>query len=95
MENAPCQPNPGCKYYPNCYTDTHHLLYPSNSYVTPLERLYRSLEENTVELCRSEHDAVHATQEPPAKPTREAMIQALGSSMVYISVTKRKQIYGE
>lgn len=95
MEKVPCEQNDACKYYPNCYEDTHHLLYPSADYTTPLERLYRSLDDNKVEMCRQQHDELHRTQQPPEKPTREEMLHEIGSAMIYISTTKRKQIYGE
>lgn len=90
-----CEPNEECKYFPDCFESTHHLFYPERDYRTPLERLFRSLDENKVELCRSKHDQLHAEQDPPLRPTREEMLQALSGSMIYISCTKRKQIYGE
>lgn len=95
MEAIPCEPNDACKYAPHCFTSIHHLYWPARDYTTPLERLYRSLDENKIEMCREVHDRLHALEQPPEKPTREEMLHELGYAMIYISTTKRKQIYGE
>ena len=59
------------------YKDTHHIFWPAGFYKTAIEKAFRELPENKVEMCRAEHDNIHASEEPPAKPGREFMINAL------------------
>jgi len=65
--------NPDCKYYPNCYSDTHHLAFPRCNFRSKLERAYRNA--SRVQLCRREHDEVHANWcgRYPKKPTAQEM----------------------
>jgi hypothetical protein len=87
--------NTDCPYYETgCFSDTHHQMWPSDQFITPVERLFRELPENKEQLCRLEHDEIHATQEPPAKPRRTEMIQAIGEAGIYLSVRARKALYG-
>lgn len=90
-----CGDNPECGYYPRCYEDTHHLYFPDRNYITPLEKVFRGLPENQVDMCREEHDTLHATTSPPDMPTRDEMLIALEGTMSYISSTQRRQIYGK
>ena len=47
----------GCPYFETgCYADTHHTLWPRPDYTTPLERTYRELPENKIQLCRFQHE---------------------------------------
>lgn len=71
-ENA----NPECKYAPRCYSDEHHLAWPRSDYRTKVERDFRNLSINKVQICRAEHDELHL-EEPPTKPTRDEMLGAL------------------
>lgn len=75
---TPCNENrESCPYqYSGCFEDTHHLMWPKRDYKTPVERRYRELPENKVQLCRDLHDLEHY-QEPPEKPSREEMLGAL------------------
>ena len=47
-----------------------------------VEREYRELPEHKVQLCRAEHDELHATQEPPEKPSRNEMLQAIARAAI-------------
>lgn len=80
MRRACAQAIESCPYAetkPGCYSDTHHLYYPRANYRTQLEKQFRELAVNKEQLCRYEHDQVHAENEPPLKPTREQMLGAL------------------
>lgn len=72
--------NEACKYYPECYADEHHLVWPKKNYKSPIEREYRSLPEHRVTICRAEHDEIHATERPPRKPSRNEMLQAIAAT---------------
>ena len=73
--------NEDCKYADmkiGCHSDEHHLYWPRNQYTSKMEKFFRELPENKVQLCRAEHDEIHATEKPPAKPPVQAIIAALG-----------------
>lgn len=74
-----CAPNPECKLWERgqCKMDTHHEYWPKRDYRTQVEREFRSLPENQVELCRAEHDTLHETTLPPIKPNRDFMLSAI------------------
>lgn len=81
MEPVPCTPTEECRYYP-CFTDTHHLYYPRRRYKTQVEREFRNLPENKVEMCRAAHTELHATEQIPKKPGRDEMLQAIAAHMI-------------
>lgn len=64
------------------FTDWHHRYWPRREYRDPVEQEFRDLDENGVRLCRNEHNIIHETQEPPEKPTREEMIQAIARTVL-------------
>ena len=64
-----CNPSERCPYYETGgRMDTHHLWHPRKDYKTRVEKQFRSLPFNLVEMCRCEHEELHATQLPPPKP---------------------------
>lgn len=67
-----------------CFRDTHHLYFPRFLYTTELEKEFRELPENKVELCRREHNEIHATTEPPEKPSRQQMLAAVAIRRVNV-----------
>lgn len=74
--------NEECKYFSGpdgCHASTHHLLYPRGQYRTALEKEYRELPSHKVQMCRQEHDELHATEQPPTKPPRDEMLRAIAS----------------
>lgn len=81
MTHRECpNPQPDCKYAQlkgGCFSDEHHLFYPRYEYTKPTEKLFRELPENKVQICRREHDEIHATEEPPKKPPVPVIIAAL------------------
>ena len=91
---GPCElEREDCPYkYSGCFSDTHHTKYPASEYTSPLEKTYRNLPENKVQLCRDEHDELHATEQPPVKPTAREMLGAIATSRAHISSTKRKAL---
>ena len=58
-------------------TSRHHLWYPRRSYATPTEKTFRSLQCNIVVIDAEVHRLIHATYEPPIKPTYEEMRVAI------------------
>lgn len=72
-----CEPNPDCKYFNSdigCHTDTHHLWSPRSEYKTSVEKQFRRLACNVMEMCRVEHEELHAVQPHPEKPPRSYML---------------------
>lgn len=91
---TPCNENrESCPYqYSGCFEDTHHRFYPKSSYTTAAERTFRELPENKEQLCRDLHDDLHATQEPPDKPSHAEMLSQIALSELHISKGTRKAI---
>lgn len=79
---TPCEKNvEQCPYqYSGCFADTHHEYFPRSDYRRGVARQFRELPENKVQLCRNEHDELHAVTEPPIKPSREEMMGAIALS---------------
>lgn len=74
-----CEPNPDCPYFETgCYEDTHHLFYNKARYRTGIEKRFRTLACNVIELCRHEHRELHAkTPNGVLKPSRNEMLEVL------------------
>jgi hypothetical protein len=71
---------PDCKYFnlsSGCFSDIHHLYFPRREYRSPTEKRFRELSENKVQLCRQDHDDLHAVTDIPEKPDLEIMRQAI------------------
>lgn len=64
------------------FSDLHHTYYPRSEYRTKVEKEFRELPENKVQLCRNEHQEIHATEPDPVKPSREYMIAAIAGLVV-------------
>jgi len=60
-----------------CFENRHHLYYPAYEYKTPTEKRFRSLGKNVITVCRRVHNNLHATQEPPHKPSRDFMLREI------------------
>lgn len=60
-----------------CFTDTHHLAYPASDYKTAVEKKWRELPANKVELCRFLHNSIHASGYFPPKPDRDEMMSEI------------------
>lgn len=43
-------PSPECKYYPNCYSDLHHIAGRKG---------HKAILELTVQICRRRHEEIH------------------------------------
>lgn len=57
--------------------DSHHLYWPANKYITPLETAFRELEVNKVQMCQCLHRELHKEMFPPKKPSVSEMCLAL------------------
>lgn len=79
MESIPCDSDRECKYRDTtgCYIDEHHLFWPRRKYRDKTSRDFKNLPDNKVDLCRQVHDDIHATEQPPKKPSRNEMLGAL------------------
>lgn len=82
MEGVPCTRQDECRYAPSCYQDSHHVYFPRRDYKTKIEKQFRNLPENLVEMCRNDHDNLHATQTPPEKPSRDEMLVAISRTAI-------------
>lgn len=58
-------------------TNNHHLWYPRAWYKTPLERQFRNLPCNVVELQIPVHNLLHLCSQPPTKPLEDEMYAAI------------------
>jgi len=66
-----------CNSFPACLTE-HHLYWPEHDYTgDPVSRTFHDLPVNKMLVCRKMHDDFHETEEPPPKPSREDMLQAI------------------
>lgn len=61
------------------YQDTHHLYFPRRAYRSRVEKQYRELPPHKVEICRNDHNELHATELPPTKPPYNEMVRAIAS----------------
>lgn len=59
------------------FTDQHHLAFPKPRYATTIERHWRGLPDNKIDVCRAVHDAVHYSGYVPEKPARQEMADDL------------------
>jgi hypothetical protein len=93
MSRRACEgENPECPYFEEgCYSDLHHLYWPSPDYNDTISNKFRELPENKQQTCRDEHDQIHEG-EPPAKPSYEVMEHAIVASGVHISRKVRKAL---
>jgi len=77
MKERPCNPSQDCKFFPNCFTDIHHIYYPKSLYRTNAEKQFRTLAGNIMRICREQHNDLHATERPPEKPSREVIFNVI------------------
>jgi hypothetical protein len=79
-----------------CFSDSHHIYFPKNHYRDTLESEFRELPENKQQLCRFEHDEIHAEVEQADKPEREFMREAIRfawqSGQIALSRNRRKKL---
>lgn len=74
-----CPSRPDCKYFNTelgCHTDRHHIWNPASEYKTRIEKKFRALPFNVIELCRVEHETLHLAP-PPPKPPRSFMLSEI------------------
>lgn len=90
-----------CPHYyrkQGCGLDRHHLYWPSAEYRNTLEKKWRNLGKNVVEVCRRLHDEIHATETPPEKPAREDMVydvlEAVAVGEIHMSTNLQRAMKG-
>lgn len=59
------------------YSDVHHGYHPASSYKTKLEKEFRELPINKERICRCIHNAIHALDPPPEKPSVQEMREVI------------------
>lgn len=68
----------GCKYYPGCSAQRHHLAHPKAEYIdNDLGNSYRELGRMINIICRDQHDRLHLYYQPPPKPSDEVMTEVV------------------
>ena len=76
--------NPDCKYFDRgvgCFSDGHHIFGRARARaVGQIAFDFAMLPENVEQLCRAEHDELHATTEYPPFPDLEIMKLAIEES---------------
>lgn len=82
-------PKPNCPYGGDCFSDLHHVYYPSIDYRDIIEREFRVLPENKEQKCRWEHEQRHA-QEPPDKPPKEYMLGRIATALANCEINLSK-----
>lgn len=78
-KNIPC-PGGDCpvkRVEGKCYQDIHHEYWPKKDYKSDVEKEFRGLLVNQTFICRALHNAIHASQDPPEKPSRDEMLVAI------------------
>ena len=55
----------------------HHLFWPRRDYQSDLERRFRTLPWNKVEMPMVAHELLHRYAPPPSKPALEEMLDAV------------------
>lgn len=81
-EHAPCPAEslgqcPVFEAEGECYEDTHHEYWPRSEYRTKVEREFRGLEVNQIEICRWLHNQIHAERRRSGKPSRKEMLNVI------------------
>lgn len=86
MSYSPCpKASEDCRFYETelgCVQNIHHDYWPKKRYTGDVAKEFRELPQNKGEMCMREHGDLHATERPPARPSREEMIQAIASQIV-------------
>ncbi len=57
----------------------HHLYWPKREYRSDLERRFRTLPWNKVEMPATAHELLHRLTAPPRKPSVEEMLTVVES----------------
>jgi len=58
-------------------SNQHHLYHPRRSFRSAIEKAFRDLPENKIQICERQHREIHANEEPPAKPEAQFMLDAI------------------
>lgn len=86
-----CEAQGICRY-PQPFQDQHHIFFEKNKYQTPIEKRFRNLAENIIEICRCKHDEIHGMVEEPEKPSRSHMVEKIEESGVHITRAVKRSI---
>lgn len=77
MARGECpNPDPECKYYPDCFSDTDHI-YGRARGLGRIARRFTQLPENKRQICRREHDEINATYVHLPLPSLDVMKEAM------------------
>ena len=100
IESCP-NPQPDCKYAPECFSDNDHLI-PRRLGTTALKRAYLELPQFQEQICRKEHDERNArhnkgdTSDIPPFPSsnimRAAILDAVEGGEISLSIGRGKRL---
>lgn len=96
MERRPCQNrnDESCPVFQikgYCFEDVHHLYYPKAYYQNNrFAKEFRELPDHKVEICRAEHNEIHATERPPLRPSLDFMKNAIAKAREMRANARRK-----
>ena len=79
---------PRAKHFKN----TQHIYRPESDYQTDLEKRFRNLGENTIEMCAFKHCIDDTTLPEPEKPSEEYMRWRIEQSRVHPSVRLKEML---
>lgn len=78
MSKGEClEPRPDCKYYPDCFSDQHHLYGRAKNHIGKIARKFSELPENKIQMCRREHEELHANDGILELPSTGVMQEAV------------------
>lgn len=73
-----------CIYYntpSGCFSDVHHTFGQARAKALGhIARVFGELEQNKEQICRAEHDEIHAANYYPEFPSVTVMLQAIEDS---------------
>lgn len=73
--------SPNCRYFntpSGCYSDVHHTFGQARAKALGhIARTFGLLQQNTEQVCRAEHDEIHASNDFPEFPTTDVMLQTI------------------
>jgi phytoene dehydrogenase-like protein len=73
-----CDPA-NCRF-PEPFKDRQHVYHPRTEYKTATEKRFRNLGGNVIRMCRCMHERWDNAYDPPPKPSREVMLEAIAES---------------
>lgn len=74
-------PQPDCKYAPDCFSDTDHI-YGRGKGMGKFVTAFCELPQNKRQICRREHDEINATYVHLPLPSLDVMKEVLNNGTI-------------